>query len=155
MNALAKPLAGGDLTREEAIALLSTPAATDELLAAAAHRRDRAWRRTLTYSPKVFLPVTNLCRDRCSYCTFRKDPNDPGAWTMTPGEIDHTLKTGSLRGCKEALMCLGDKPEIAYPQYREKLAEFGYRTTAEYVWHACEMALEHGFLPHTNAGILS
>ena len=87
MEALAKPLAGGDMTREEATLLLSTPAATDELLAAAAERRDRGWGHTLTYSPKVFLPVTNLCRDRCTYCTFRKDPNDPDAWTMTPDEI--------------------------------------------------------------------
>src|SRR5262249_58657494 len=73
-DALAKPLAGDDLTRDEATALLAAPELTEELLAAASARRDRYWGRTLTYSPKVFLPVTNLCRDRCTYCTFRKDP---------------------------------------------------------------------------------
>jgi len=74
---------------------------------------------------------------------------------MTPAEIDHALELGSVRGCKEALMCLGDKPEAAYAQYREILAEFGHRTTAEYVSRACEMAAERGYLPHTNAGVLS
>jgi FO synthase len=74
---------------------------------------------------------------------------------MSPDEIDHTLKLGSARGCKEALMCLGDKPELAYPQYRATLAHFGHHTTAEYVSRACEMAAQHGFLPHTNAGIMS
>jgi 7,8-didemethyl-8-hydroxy-5-deazariboflavin synthase CofG subunit len=125
------------------------------LIRAAGARRDLFKGRTVTYSRKIFLPVTNLCRDRCSYCTFRKDPNDPDAWTMNPDEIDQTLMRGSERGCKEALMCLGDKPELAFPQYRQTLAEFGHRTTAEYVYRACVMAAKHGFLPHTNAGILS
>lgn len=125
------------------------------VIKAAGALRDRFKGRTVTYSRKVFLPVTNLCRDRCAYCTFRKDPTDPDAWTMTPDDIDHALKRGSARGCKEALMCLGDKPELAYPQYRETLAQFGHRTTAEYVSQACEMAAGHGYLPHTNAGILS
>jgi FO synthase len=154
-EALAKPLAGGDLTREEATLLLSTPAATDELLAAAAERRDRGWGHTLTYSPKVFLPVTNLCRDRCTYCTFRKDPNDPDAWTMTPDEIRAWSERGRTLGCIEALMCLGDKPELAFPSYRALLGELGHRTTAGYVYRACEIALDAGLLPHTNAGILT
>src|SRR5678816_1745150 len=154
-EALAKPLASGDLTREEATLLLSTPAATDELLAAAAERRDRGWGHTLTYSPKVFLPVTNLCRDRCTYCTFRKDPNDPDAWTMTPDEIRAWSARGRELGCKEALMCLGDKPEVAFPAYRTTLAALGHRTTADYVYRACEIALDCGLLPHTNAGILT
>ena len=154
-HALAKPRAGEDLTREEATALLSTPAATDDLLAAAAERRDRAWGTTLTYSPKVFLPVTNLCRDRCTYCTFRKDPNDPDAWTMTPDEIRAWSERGRALGCIEALMCLGDKPELAFPSYRARLGELGHRTTAGYVHRACEIALDAGLLPHTNAGILT
>src|SRR5215212_7985090 len=136
------------------VALLRRAVAADDVpeavIAEAGALRDRGWGRVVTYSRKVFLPVTNLCRDRCSYCTFRKDPGDPGAWTMTPSEIDHTLALGSERGCKEALMCLGDKPELAFPQYRQTLAEFGHRTTAEYVHRACELAAKHGFLPHTN-----
>lgn len=127
----------------------------DSLLDAAGALRDRFKGRTVTYSRKIFLPITNLCRDRCSYCTFRKDPNDPDAWTMSPTEIEDVLERGKEHGCKEALLCLGDKPELAFPQYRETLARFGHRTTAEYVYQACTMAIERGFLPHTNAGILS
>src|SRR6266566_4419528 len=146
-EALLKPLAGEELSRDEAVALLATPELTAALLATASALRDRAWGRTVTFSPKVFLPITNLCRDRCSYCTFRKDPNDPDAWTMSPAEIDDVLIRGSERGCKEALMCLGDKPEAAFPQYRETLNQLGHRSTAEYVRRACEMAIDHGFLP--------
>src|SRR5881628_2623460 len=128
-DALARSLAGDALTRAEAAALLATPELTADLLAAAAARRDRAWGRTVTYSPKVFLPVTNLCRDRCTYCTFRKDPGDPDAWTMTPDEIRVWATRGRALGCMEALICLGDKPELAYPSYRTLLAELGHRTT--------------------------
>src|SRR5262249_32881783 len=109
----------------------------------------------VTFSPKIFLPVTNLCRDRCTYCTFRKDPDDPDAWTMTPDEIAAWSARGRRLGCKEALMCLGDKPELAFPAYRRTLAGLGHRTTAEYVHRACEIALDAGLLPHTNAGILT
>ena len=125
------------------------------LLDAASALRDRHKGRTVTYSRKVFLPVTNLCRDRCSYCTFRKDPRDPDAWTMRPDEIQTWLERAQAQGCKEALMCLGDKPEMAFSRYRETLASFGHKTTTEYVYRACEMALSYGLLPHTNAGIMS
>jgi 7,8-didemethyl-8-hydroxy-5-deazariboflavin synthase CofG subunit len=125
------------------------------LLDEASKLRDEFKGRTVTYSRKIFLPITNLCRDRCGYCTFRKDPNDPGAWTMSPAEIDDVLIRGRAQGCKEALMCLGDKPESAFASYRETLASFGVRSTAEYVARACEMAIDRGFLPHTNAGVLS
>jgi 7,8-didemethyl-8-hydroxy-5-deazariboflavin synthase CofG subunit len=125
------------------------------VIAEAGALRDRGWGRTLTYSRKVFLPVTNLCRDRCGYCTFRKDPGDEGAWTMLPDELADTLDRGRAQGCKEALMCLGDRPETAFPIYRETLARLGHSSTVEYVRRACEMALERGFLPHTNMGILT
>src|SRR5499426_4837564 len=133
----------------------STDAELDGLLNAASALRDRFKGRIVTYSRKIFLPITNLCRDRCGYCTFRKDPDDPDAWTMSPFEIEDVLSRGEAKGCKEALMCLGDKPEAAFPSYRETLAQFGHRTTAEYVARACEIAIGHGFLPHTNAGVLS
>jgi FO synthase len=74
---------------------------------------------------------------------------------MSPLDIDDVLSRGSAEGCKEALMCLGDKPEAAFQSYRQLLAGFGYRTTVEYVARACEMAIAHGFLPHTNAGVMS
>lgn len=153
---LEKSLDGEPLSLKDGYRLIHCPLAeVDSLLDAAGALRNRFKGRIVTYSRKIFLPITNLCRDRCAYCTFRKDPNDPDAWTMAPSEIEHVLERGSRRGCKEALMCLGDKPELAFPQYRETLARFGHRTTAEYVCRACEMAIQHGFLPHTNAGILS
>ena len=127
----------------------------DSILEAAGALRDCHKGRTVTYSRKIFLPVTNLCRDRCSYCTFRKDPDDPAAWTMSPADIDDVLTRGRLQGCKEALMCLGDKPEAAFPQYQQTLADLGHRSTVEYVAHACRMAIAQGILPHTNAGVLS
>jgi 7,8-didemethyl-8-hydroxy-5-deazariboflavin synthase CofG subunit len=140
----------------EAYRLINYPDnALSELLDAASALRDEFKGRTVTYSRKIFLPITNLCRDRCGYCTFRKDPNDPEAWTMSPLEIEDVLARGRANSCKEALMCLGDKPEAAFPGYRETLAQFGHQTTVEYVARACEMAIHHGFLPHTNAGVLS
>src|SRR3974390_2840829 len=113
----------------EAYRLVHDDAAVESVLHAAGAVRARHKGRTVTYSRKIFLPVTNLCRDRCSYCTFRKDPGDPDAWTMSGSEIDDVLDQGQRHGCKEALMCLGDKPEAAFPQYRKTLAEFGHRTT--------------------------
>jgi len=150
-------LAGARLTDTDAIALIECPDADlDAMLSAAAELRDRGrHRREVTYSRKVFLPITNLCRDRCTYCTFRKDPGDPGAWTMMPDEIAEWSRRGVELGCKEALMCLGDKPEVAFKEYRETLATLGVRTTIEYVGRACEIALAEGLLPHTNAGLMT
>lgn len=153
---LDKALANETLSAQDGYQLvLCTDEEMPALLATAGALRDRCKGRTVTYSRKVFLPVTNLCRDRCSYCTFRKDPRDPDAWTMTPDEIGEWVERGRDQGCKEALMCLGDKPEKAYHQYRETLAGFGHSTTTEYVYRACEIALSYGLLPHTNAGVLS
>src|ERR1700731_990765 len=144
------------LSTRDAIALIECPDSDlDLVLNAAAEMRDRAKGRDVTYSRKVFLPVTNLCRDRCTYCTFRKDPGDPGAWTMTLGEIAEWSRRGRDLGCIEALMCLGDKPEVAFKEYRAALASLGARSTIEYVARACETALAEGLLPHTNAGIMS
>jgi FO synthase len=125
------------------------------ILAVANHLRIRNKGTTVTYSPKVFLPVTNLCRDFCSYCTFRKDPNDAAAWTMLPEEIRAWSANGHTHGCSEALMCLGDKPEAVFKPYRATLQVLGHRTTIEYVRQACEIALDEGLLPHTNAGLMS
>ncbi|HSR58274.1 MAG TPA: 7,8-didemethyl-8-hydroxy-5-deazariboflavin synthase CofG [Candidatus Binataceae bacterium] len=153
---LDRAMAGERLTEAEAIALIECPAhQLADVLDAAAELRDRGKGREVTYSRKVFLPVTNLCRDRCTYCTFRKDPGDPGAWTMTPSEIAAWSRRGAELGCKEALMCLGDKPEVAFKEYRETLKQLGVRSTIEYVGRACEVALDEGLLPHTNAGLMT
>ena len=153
---LARALAGDRLGEPEATALIECgDAELPRVMAAAAELRDRCKGRDVTYSPKVFLPITNLCRDRCSYCTFRKDPGDPGAWTMTLAEVAEWSRRGREQGCIEALMCLGDKPELAFREYRQTLAALGVRSTTEYVARACATALEAGLLPHTNAGIMT
>src|SRR5215510_1213606 len=130
-------------------AIRSSGPELESLLDAAANLRDQFKGRSVTYSRKIFLPITNLCRDRCAYCTFRKDPTDPDAKTMTRAEVADVLDRGRKQGCKEALMCLGDKPEMAFAQYRHTLAGLGHRTTIEYVAETCDIALDRGLLPHT------
>lgn len=124
------------------------------LLAAAAARRGRARGRALTFSPKVFLPVTNLCRNRCDYCTFRRSPGHAGEHTMAPAEVRDVLDKGREQGVVEALLCLGDTPEVSFRDYHQKLATFGHESTVDYLYRIAEEALERGLLPHTNAGIL-
>ena len=149
-------LDGHEVTADCAYAMMEWPLETLEpLLRAASSLRDRHHGRHLTYSPKVFLPVTNLCRDKCSYCTFRKSAKDSAARTMTLEEISDWSHRGYLLGCKEALMCLGDRPEAVYPSYRDHLRRVGVETTAEYVELACRESLKQGLLPHTNAGLLT
>lgn len=151
---LNRALAGEPLTASDGYALMTCPEPS-AVIEAAGHLRDRLKGRRVTYSRKVFLPVTNLCRDRCSYCTFRKSPRDEGAWTMTPEEIRDWSARGVQAGCKEGLMCLGDRPESVYPSYQALLRGYGAATTPEYVHQACLVALEEGLLPHTNAGLLT
>jgi FO synthase len=141
------------MIESDILALLdgSTPA----LVHAAARRRDRHWRRQVTYSPKVFLPLTNLCRDVCDYCAFRCSPKDPGAHTMSPDEVTQVLARARQLGCTEALLCLGDRPETVFGSYRELLASWGFATTVDYLAWACRAAIDAGLWPHTNAGILT
>ena len=154
--ALEGALAGRPLDDAAALHLLSLPdALTPPLLAVAGHVRTQRKGRTVTYSPKVFLPITNLCLDRCSYCTFRHDPDEPAAWTMLPEDVRGCARAGRALGCIEALMCLGDKPERAYRSYRQTLAVLGHASTVDYVAACCAIALDEDMLPHTNAGLLS
>jgi len=128
---------------------------TAQLCEVARARRDRAWGETLTYSPKVFLPVTNLCRNHCEYCSFRRSPGDPGEWTMSPAEVRDWLHRARSQGCVEALFCLGDTPETGFREYRALLRTWGHERTVDYLRWAAGEALAAGLLPHTNAGILS
>jgi len=128
---------------------------TAQLMAAARARRDGRWGRRITYSPKVFLPVTNLCRNVCDYCAFRRSPGDPGAHTMTPDEIDGQLERARALGCIEALLCLGDRPEAGFTSYRRQLAVWGHASTVDYLVAASRRALALGLIPHTNAGVLT
>ena len=104
-----------------------------ELLSAAQKARDRFKRGAITYSRKVFLPLTNLCRDYCGYCTFRRDPGQPGAHTMAADEVLEVAQAGEKLGCTEALFSLGDKPELMFPEMRETLRKLGFRSTLHYL----------------------
>jgi FO synthase len=127
-----------------------------ELLAAARAAKERFKPGIVTYSRKVFLPLTNLCRDYCGYCTFRRDPGDPGAHTMTPDEVLAVARAGEKLGCTEALFSLGDKPELLFPDMRETLRHLGYKSTLHYLEAMCELVLrETSLLPHPNPGLLS
>lgn len=142
--------------RAEAVAALDTHgSALDALRSEAAALRDAGKGRRVTYSKKAFFPVTNLCRDRCAYCTFRRDEGEDGAWTMSPDEIAEWSGRARRLGCREALLCLGDQPEAVSPNYRRWLEEQGHRNTIEYVERASRISLEHGLLPHSNPGVMS
>ena len=126
------------------------------VLDAAAALSDRGKGRTVTYSRKVFLPLTNLCRDDCGYCTFKRDPGQPGAHTMELDEVLAVCDAGARLGCKEALLSLGDKPEARFPEHRDWLRHRGYRTTMDYVVAASRaIATETGLLPHANPGLMT
>jgi len=127
-----------------------------ELLAAALEAKQRFKPNVVTYSPKVFIPLTNLCRDYCGYCTFRRDPGEPGAHTMTPEEVLEVARAGEKLGCTEALFSLGDKPELLFPEMRETLRRLGYKSTLHYLEAMCELVLrETALLPHPNPGLMS
>jgi len=126
------------------------------LLAAARAAKENFKPGVITYSRKVFLPLTNLCRDYCGYCIFRRDPGDSGAHTMTPEEVLAVARAGEKLGCTEALFSLGDKPELLFPEMRETLRYLGYRSTLHYLEAMCELVLrETSLLPHPNPGLLS
>src|SRR5215468_6391286 len=115
-------LDGRMLRQAEALALADAQGdELESLLAAAAEVRDRSKGKVVTFSPKIFVPLTNLCRDFCGYCTFRKAPGEPGAKTMTIDEVLRVVRQGKLLGCTEVRFSLGDKPEASYPEMKQFL----------------------------------
>ena len=136
-------------------AALADPLVREAVMEGAFESKRRGKGDTVSVSRNIFLPLTNLCRDRCGYCTFAKQPDDPAAKTYTLAEVGDAVRSARRAGCIEALLCLGDKPEKAYRSHRDWLAAQGMATTAEYLVEACRVAFELGMLPHTNAGILS
>jgi 7,8-didemethyl-8-hydroxy-5-deazariboflavin synthase CofG subunit len=147
----------GHTTREIATTLIhcNEPDELNALLEAAAEIRAQLKGSLITYSRKVFIPLTNLCRDYCGYCTFRKDPGQPGAHTMTPDEVLAVARAGAQLGCKEALFSLGDRPEALFPEMRAELSRWGHRTTLSYLAAMCELVMEEtGLLPHANPGLM-
>jgi FO synthase len=128
----------------------------DEVLAAAAEVRDAAHGTRITYSPKVFIPLTELCRDRCGYCTFAKPPARLAAPYLTLDEVLDIARAGAEAGCHEALFTLGEAPEERYPAARQWLDDHGYASTVDYLVAACAAVRDQtGLLPHANAGALS
>ena len=134
--------------------LLSAP--FDELAAEAVRLRDAGFGHTVSYSRKVFIPLTRLCRDVCHYCTFAAPPRRGAAAYLAPEEVLAIAEAGRDAGCKEALFTLGDKPELRYRAARESLAALGFETTIDYLVHAARLVFEEtGLLPHANPGVLS
>ncbi|MCB2059619.1 MAG: 5-amino-6-(D-ribitylamino)uracil--L-tyrosine 4-hydroxyphenyl transferase CofH [Novosphingobium sp.] len=133
--------------------LLAAP--LDEVLAEARARRDARGPARMTYSPKVFIPLTRLCTDVCHYCTFATTPSQLEAPYLTPEQVLEIARAGEAAGCKEALLTLGDAPERRYGAARDWLAERGYARTIDYVRDCAELILnETGLLPHVNSGVL-
>jgi len=134
--------------------LLARP--LDELCADARALREEGHGRLVTYSPKVFIPLTKLCRDVCHYCTFAHPPRRGERAYMSIDEVLEVARAGAAAGCREALFTLGDKPELRYRAARDELEALGCETTLDYVGRAAEAVLsETGLLPHLNAGVLT
>lgn len=118
--------------------------------------RDVCHGRTITYSRKVFIPLTNLCRDKCAYCTFAQAPSSPRAKTLSQEEVLSIARQGAAAGCKEALFSLGEKPEDLHPLARRHLTALGYDSTHEYLQAMCRLVFtETGLIPHANPGVMN
>jgi len=141
------------LSRRDALRFASAPVA--DLADEAARLRDSGHGDRITYSPKVFIPLTMLCRDRCGYCTFAKPPARLAAPYLSIDEVLTIARSGAAFGCHEALFTLGESPEERYPSAREWLDDHGYASTVDYLVVAARAVLdETGLLPHANAGAL-
>src|SRR5271165_17371 len=132
----------------------STP--LEELVARAAAKRDGAHGRLVSYSRKVFIPLTKLCRDVCHYCTFAERPRAGRPAYLSPDAVLDIARAGAAAGCTEALFTLGDKPELRYRAAREALAALGHETTIGYLREMCALVLkETSLLPHVNPGVMT
>jgi FO synthase len=154
-TALESGIEGRGLAREDALSLMEE-GPLEALLATAASVRDRFKGRSVSYSRKVFIPLTHLCRDYCGYCTFRADPQAGVQPYMLPDDVLAVAEAGRKAGCKEALFSLGDQPERVFPEAKEFLKKLGFRSTLEYLAAMSELVLETtGLLPHSNPGLMN
>jgi FO synthase len=152
--ALERGIEGSGLSRQDALSLMEE-GPLETLLEAAAAVRDRSKGRTVSYSKKVFIPLTHLCRDYCGYCTFRADPRAGVPPYMLPDEVLAVAEAGRRAGCKEALFSLGDQPERVFPEAKAFLKKLGFERTLEYLAAMSELVLEKtGLLPHSNPGLM-
>ena len=156
-RAVARAVAGKSVSLDEATALMEARGdSLEELLSLAGELRDRGHGRAVSYSRKVFVPLTMLCRDVCHYCTFAKPPARLDRPYLTPDEVVAIAEEGRKAGCKEALFTLGDKPELRYEAARRWLAERGYTSTLDYLRAvAIQVIEETGLLPHLNPGVMT
>jgi len=143
------------VTKSEADQLM-TECPTDVLLMAAGRIRDRSKPNVITYSRKVFINLVNLCRDTCTYCTYKKEPGNPMLSILNPSQVLAIAEAGKKLCCTEALFVTGERPEQKYEQTRTWLHSLGYSSTVEYIRNMSEVVLEKtGLLPHTNAGSMT
>ena len=128
----------------------------EEIFARALEIRTQSWGNSVTYSRKIFVPLTNMCRDQCGYCTFVKDPGSPEANIMDPESVMDLIREGERTGCKEVLLSLGERPELRHLKARLGLQRLGFSSMLDYLRFICEMILRNSsLLPHINAGTLS
>jgi 7,8-didemethyl-8-hydroxy-5-deazariboflavin synthase len=153
---LKKTLDGEAISKEDAYRIINSEQ-TDLIASVARNIRNRIKGRSITYSRKVFINLVNLCRDTCSYCTYKRDPSDKSASMMTPQQVLTIAEAGKRVRCTEALFVTGERPEQRYSQAREWLMSVGgYSSTVEYIREMSELVLQKtGLLPHTNAGSLT
>src|SRR5579862_6795238 len=144
------PIADADFTA------LAENLDTRALMVSAAELRDSGHGNVVTYSRKVFIPLTHLCRDCCHYCTFARPPRAKERAFMMPDEVIALARQAEAAGCTEALFTLGDKPELRYAVARRALETLGYDTTLSYLRAVAERVLkETNLLPHLNPGVMS
>ena len=155
MGLLEKVQIGG-LSVEEATAWMEASGdALAELMDAALWLRISGKGKVVTYSRKVFAPLTTYCRDDCGYCTFKRDPGQPGAGYLDEAQVLKLARDGAALGCKEVLFSLGDKPELRFPEAAQALRDFGQESTIGYLKTMCARVLEStGLLPHPNPGTM-
>ena len=156
-NILEKALNGSSISVQEGYDLIQAPAdSIPAICEVAGILRSRSKGQTVTYSRKVFIPLTTLCRDSCGYCTFAKPPDHPDAITLNPDQVLAIARTGEKNGCKEALFSLGERPEMKHELARKHLRELGYETMLDYLHDMCKLVLnETSLIPHINPGSLS
>ncbi len=155
MNSLLQQVRKGDRLGDDDALTLAEFTDTRALADVASVLRDQGFRNTVTYSRKVFIPLTHLCRDVCHYCTFARVPRKVMAPYMSIDEVLEVARHGAKMGCKEALFTLGEKPELRYQAARDALAEMGYESTTDYLFAAAKAVFEEtGMLPHLNPGNL-
>lgn len=145
----------GSIGREEVYALMQSGNVEHLFQLANSVRKIRKGKVT-TYSRKVFIPLTNLCRDTCSYCTYKREPSDPKAVMMKPEQVLDIAEKGKKSRCTEALFMTGERPEQKYSEARQWLKSLGYSGVIEYIAHMSELVLKKtGLLPHTNPGTMT